>query len=187
LEFLGNAILNFLSATYLYSNYPDAPAGRLSASRANIVNNKSLAKESDRLNMISYLRHNDYLLTGDGPKLRKTKADIYEALLGAIFFDSGLEKCKEFTLPYFRKFENTLFDPKNTLQHLAQVHFSALPVYNILSMAAGLYQECKAEVLISGVSYGTGVGNTNKEATQDAAIKALDIIQKKINIYLSPA
>jgi len=182
LEFLGDAVLELVVTEYLYENY-DNPEGELTNWRAALVNSKMLAEIADNFGLYDYL----YLSRGEAkdtnPKAKNyILANAFEALIGAIYLDSGWQTVKEFLLknllvklPYI--FEHKLYmDAKSHFQELAQEKTGITPNYRVLSetgpdhaknFVIGVYLE---DELVA-----EGKGTSKQEAQMDAAKKALEI------------
>ncbi|MFC1612883.1 ribonuclease III [Patescibacteria group bacterium] len=182
LEFLGDAVLEIVVTEYLYKNYNN-PEGELTNWRASLVNSKMLAKTAGKIKLEEFL----FLSRGESKdnniKARQyILADSFEALIGSIYLDSGLEVAKKFivkkiliNLPNILK--NKLYlDPKSRFQELAQDRKGITPSYKVLStkgpdhnkkFEVGLYLE--KELICSGI------GTSKQEAQVQAAEKALEL------------
>ncbi|SHH01672.1 RNAse III [Thermosyntropha lipolytica DSM 11003] len=179
LEFLGDAVLNFIVAEYLYNNYPDKPEGDLTRIRAKVVCEKSLVKVAQKINL------GDYLLLGKGEEKsggRKRKsilADAVEAVIGAIYLDQGYEKARDFILLHLKDYiaesaQGDYCDYKSRLQEMVQAKSSENVSYSIIKETGPAH--CKnfvAGVFFQGKLIATGEGKSKKEAEQNAAEKVL--------------
>jgi ribonuclease-3 len=187
LEFLGDAVLDFVVAEYLYIFYPEKAEGELTQIRAKVVCEKALSEMALNINL------GKYILLGKGEELsggRKRKsilADTVEALIGAIYLDSGLEAARSFILKYLKGYiENAAAgayqDYKSKLQEMVQAKKKENVTYKILDETGPAH----ARVFFSGVFYrnnllASGAGNSKKESEQNAAEKVLKdeaLIQK---------
>ncbi|KAB8121710.1 ribonuclease III ['Cynodon dactylon' phytoplasma] len=180
LEFLGDAVINFLMASYLYKKNKDNE-GVMTKKRAQAVCVESLliyAKE---------IKLKDYILLGKGEKKRyihnySIVADAFEALFGAIYLDLGYQEAEKtfyyVVLPCLKKTLN-IIDFKTKLQELVQTEKKNI-YYKIIS-EKGLSHEKKfiAEVYLENQCLGRGSGKTKKAAEQKAAQKALKKISPK--------
>lgn len=183
LEFLGDAVLNFLSASWLYAHFPDRSEGELTYLRAALVQTKTLAVFARQLDLGHYIkisRGEDTPTARNRPALL---ADVFEALLGAIFLDQGLDAVREFVTPLLEQHiaavlsGNVEVDYRTRLQELAQHRFNHTPTYRTVDMAGPDHQrEFTLEVLINDVSYGVGVGPSKQIAAQAAARAALSCL-----------
>jgi ribonuclease-3 len=184
LEFLGDAVLQLLSSEYLFNNYPTSPEGDLTNYRASIVCTSSLAEESKRLG------YGEFLLLSHGEEQTggRTReyilANTFEAVLGALFMEKGIDFCREFvTNELLHKVEgiieqNKYKDAKSNFQEMAQEKFGATPSYEVIE-AWGLDHEktFKVGVFINKEKFGEGEGKSKQKAEQAAAVNALDKIK----------
>jgi len=177
LEYLGDAVLELIMSEYLYNN-TSYPEGEMTKIRANYVCEEALYNYSLKLGL------NDFLLLGvgeeeNGGRYRKAiVADIFEAFIGAIFLDKGLEKAKEFiyknVVPIIEENKISFFnDYKSTLQEFVQTDKKSLE-YEIIDEKGPAHNKIFTSVVkIDGMIYGTGVAHSKKEAEQAAAADAL--------------
>ena len=180
LEFLGDAVLELASSTYLYTHFPNLPEGELTKTRASIVCSATLAKLAARLGL------GEYLLLGHGEEIsggreRTTNLeDSFEAVLGAIYLDQGWEVARDYALrqlaPEFdqvRHGEN-LQDYKTLLQELVQKTPGSTIAYELLEATGPDHaKHYRYAVVIDGKTCGEGEGSSKKEAEQQAAQRAL--------------
>ncbi|MBI4368169.1 MAG: ribonuclease III [Candidatus Omnitrophica bacterium] len=182
LEFLGDAILNLFIASELYRRFPKANEGLLSRMRSILVSKKLLAKIARSIELGVKLRLGKYQKNITASAREKILADVFEALLAALYFDRGRKTVEQFLLkrfvPYFDQKKLFLIDPnpKSSLQEFTQGRFGSLPVYQVQP-----YKNRKlfmAWVKIKGVRKAKGIGSTKQEAESQAAAAAL----KKLKI-----
>ncbi|WP_019542821.1 ribonuclease III [Selenomonas bovis] len=180
LEFLGDAVLELASSTYLYTHFPRLPEGELTKTRASIVCSAALAKIAARLGL------GEYLLLGHGEEMSGGRArttnleDAFEAVLGAIYLDQGWETARDYALrqlaPEFdqvRHGEN-LQDYKTLLQELVQKTPGSTIAYELLEATGPDHaKHYRYAVVINGKTCGEGEGSSKKEAEQQAARMAL--------------
>ena len=181
LEFLGDAILEFVTSKYLYENYKKLKEGEMTKVRATVVCEESLYKIA--------LKHNfsDFLIIGKSEKACKgnTKpailADSVEAVIAAIFLDSDLENAKKFIIENIKEAIETASqnvgkkDYKTVLQEKLQEHGSVHIEYNIIKEDGPDHSKVfTAEVKCNGKSLATGSGSTKKQAEMEAAHKVLE-------------
>ena len=180
LEFLGDAVLELASSTYLYTHFPTLPEGELTKTRASIVCSAALAKIAARLGL------GEYLLLGHGEEMSGGRArttnleDAFEAVLGAIYLDQGWETARDYALrqlaPEFdqvRHGEN-LQDYKTLLQELVQKTPGSTIAYELLEATGPDHaKHYRYAVVIDGKTCGEGEGSSKKEAEQQAARMAL--------------
>lgn len=178
LEFLGDAILGFLSADLVFSRAPEANEGRLTAVRAELIRTSTLARCALRLGLDAHLR------VGRG-HTRATMgeriwASTFEAMTGAIYRDGGLEAANAFVAPLLAdELERALAgddlkDAKSVLQDLAQTQLGITPVYRTVEVEGPAHApRFVVEVLIGTHVAGTGAGSNKRQAEQLAARNAL--------------
>ncbi len=137
LEFLGDAILQFLSSEFLFTTYPAFGEGDLTNLRSKIVNTEALAGESKKLNIP------DYLLISRGERQTayvssSILANTFEAILGAIYLDKGLEECRKFLNARLFYLADEILqaghlkDAKSLYQELSQENHSVTPTYRVI-------------------------------------------------------
>lgn len=179
LEFLGDAILDFIVAEYLYLNYPDKAEGDLTQIRARVVCEKALAEVARQINL------GQYILLGRGEEMsggRQRKsilADTIEAIIGAIYLDQGIEAARSFILKHLEAtikatVEGDYQDYKSRLQEIVQARSRDNVYYQITDETGPAH----AKVFVAGVFYNnellaSGQGKSKKEAEQNAAEKVL--------------
>jgi ribonuclease-3 len=188
LEFLGDSILNCGVARMLYDAHPEADEGALSRLRATLVSGETLAQIAGELGLGEHLRLGPGELKTGGFRRASILADALEAILGAIFLDSGFDAAAaavaRIMAPRMSDLPaaEALKDPKTRLQETLQAHGLALPVY-ILTAAAGdphtqsFTVTCEVPVL--GVS-AVGEGGSRRRAEQLAAAKLLELLPPQI-------
>lgn len=185
LEFLGDAILNFVITAYLFQTYSTAREGELSRLRANLVRGDTLAILAQEFDLGVYLRLGAGELKSGGSKRTSILADAMEAVVGAIFLDGGLAACEPCILNWFATRLNnfaevpSLKDAKTRLQEYLQAKRLPLPRYTILSIDGVAHQQIfSIECHIEGLSHtAIGIGSSRRRAEQDAAQKILDILE----------
>lgn len=179
LEFLGDSVLGLVTAEYLYCHLPETPEGVLSDLRSRLVEASSCVVYVQKLGIT------EYLLLGRGEKMNTGKgresilADLFEALMGAIYLDGGYEAAKMFFFRHFQKeTEKILGNPthnwKAELQDFAQKKFQKTPVYEVIEESGPSHQKnFRIAVFINEQKVGEGSGGSKKEAQQQAAADAL--------------
>lgn len=179
LEFLGDSILGLLISEYLYLNLPNTPEGDLSYLRSRLVEASSCVTYVQKLNIESFL------LLGKGERLNSGRgretilADFFEALIGAIYLDSGLEAVKSFLFLNFSDeisaiLKTPLCNWKALLQDYCQKQYQQAPTYKVLEeFGPDHSKKFKISVQINNKELGIGSGNSKKEAQQSAAQNAI--------------
>lgn len=186
LEFLGDAVLGLIVSEYIYKKYPNYMEGDLAKIRAKVVSAPILAKLSKHLDI------GKYLLLGKGEEATggRTRysilSDTYEAIIGAIYLDSGLESARFFIL---RQFEEEIEkissnvrvqDYKTDFQEYIQKKFKILPHYKVINRQGPDHNRIfEIAVLVKGERWGLGKGRSKKEAEQKAAFSALQQVEEK--------
>lgn len=179
LEFLGDAVLELASSTYLFKNFVQMPEGEMTKARASIVCETSLAKLSTKLNVGKYLLlGKGERLTG-GEKRPSILADAFESIIGAIYLDQGWQTAYDYVIDKLQEefiaVENgyNLKDYKTILQEVVQgkgLHAE----YKLISEEGPDHAKIfEFAVNIGGKQRGLGKGTTKKEAEQHAAYEAL--------------
>ena len=180
LEFLGDAVLELASSTYLYEHFPEMPEGELTKTRASIVCSTTLAKLATGLHL------GDYLLLGRGEEMgggrtRQTNLeDVFEAVIGAVYLDQGWEAAQAYVVRQLRgEFENAehgaiLKDYKTILQEIVQENGTQPVEYNLIKEEGPDHNKCfTVEVIVNSKVMGQGFGHTKKAAEQAAAYQAI--------------
>jgi ribonuclease III len=186
LEFLGDAVLNFLTADWLYARFPERSEGELTNLRAALVKTSTLAGFARSLDLGSHVR----ISRGeDTPAARNRPpllADLFEALLGAIYLDQGLDGARAFVLPYLEQQLEAIergtaeIDYRTRLQELAQQRFNLTPRYQVVAVSGRDHErEFTQEVLVGQQSYGVGSGPSKQAAAQQAARAALERLREE--------
>ena len=177
LEFLGDAVLDLVVADYLYSNQKEKE-GEMTKIRASYVCENALFEYSMNLGL------NEYIKVGhgeekEGGKFKKAiVADIFEALIGAIYLDLGYATARKTVLqiivPYIEDPDITFFsDYKSALQEYVQTVQKSL-TYNLIKEEGPAHERVfTVEVEVDNIIYGIGIGQSKKEAEQEAAKEAL--------------
>jgi len=182
LEFLGDALLGFVVAELLYAAEPDAHEGRLTRLRAHLVRRETLAAIARELQLGEVLRLGPGELKSGGRGRDSILADALEALIGAIYLDSGMSACRGVLEALYRDRlaraarEVGLKDPKTRLQEALQGQGSALPQYTVVNLGGAAHdQSFTVECQVDGIPRPvTGFGTSRRKAEQDAASRALE-------------
>ncbi|MCH9643475.1 MAG: ribonuclease III [Gammaproteobacteria bacterium] len=186
LEFLGDAVVNFLIADTLYQRYPDLREGNLSRLRAGLVSGERMAELARSLQLGRYL----YLGVGEqkngGCERESILADSAEALIGAIYLDSDMDACREIVLGWFTKYFENLSnlkpykDPKSSLQEWLQGRQLPLPQYISRATGEAHQQMFHVTCRVQGLSHETtGESSSRRKAEQIAAEAYLEIVENK--------
>ena len=181
LEFLGDSVLSAVVAHQLFESYPDEDEGRLSKRKALLVSRPSLARWAGELELGTFL----FLGAGEdqsGGRLRPSiVSNALEALIGAIYLDGGYGASAAFVNRWFIGQHERVVetDYKSRLQEILQKRFKAPPVYDMLRATGPDHDKTfSVTVRLGRQVFGTGQGKTKKEAEQDAALDALEKLQR---------
>jgi ribonuclease-3 len=179
LEFLGDAVLEFVVSKELFKKYPDKEEGYLTALRANLVNTVSLAEVAKRLDLGSMLHLSKGEEDSGGRTNPSLLADTVEAIIGAIFIDRGIEDSEKFInenllVETEKRAAEPLKDPKSLLQERVQSESLPTPRYQVASETGPDHdKKFVVEVMVSGDVWGKGEGKSKSTAEQEAAKDAL--------------
>ena len=176
LEFLGDAVLNFVVTEKVYKEFPELPEGELTEIRASLVCRDTLAELACSLEL------GDWLLLGRGEELSGGRvkagnlANTMEALIGALYLDQGLVKARRFILkqlkPRLEEIETgkTVPNYKALIQELIQGQKRPTPVYRLVEAVGPDHsKQFTAEILVGGEALGRGMGGSKKVAESQAA------------------
>ena len=180
-EFLGDAVLSIIVSDYLFNNYT-VPEGDLTKLRAALVCERSLDVMANKIGLGDYLRlgHGEEM-TG-GRTRPSIIADAFEALIAAIYLDSGIESAREFVLPFVNEMlehEDSLSfkDYKTILQEIIQQNPEEKLVYKLVGEKGPDHDKrFVVEVLLNSNVIGKGQGRSKKTAEQMAAKEALELM-----------
>ena len=187
LEFLGDSVLGLSVTEYIYFKYDEAPEGELNKIRAAVVSRPTLAEKAAALHLGKYLLLSKGEEAGGGRTRASLLANVFEALIGVIFLDQGLDEAKKFIISQLKdKIEsakrNELFrDYKSILQEMAQKEYKCCPYYEVLKEEGP--DHCKIfeiKAMLNEKVLGIGRGKSKKEAEQEAARQALTDLNKTL-------
>lgn len=184
LEFLGDAVLDLVISHLLIRRYPTKSEGDLSRMRAALVNSSALAEKAIMLKLGPLLRLGKGEERSGGRGKPSILAGAFEALLGAVYEDSGYAACLQLVERYFAAdLDDKRLgqqDYKTRLQEISQMLFHAPPVYRLVSESGPDHDKCfVTEIAVGGKVLGNGRGKTKKQSEQEAAEKALQELQEK--------
>lgn len=177
LEFLGDAVLDFVISDALYKARPDAPEGDLSKLRSSLVKDSSLAGLASDLGLGEYLILGSGEQKTGGHRRESILADAIEALFGAVFLDSGFDAARDIIEQVFADRLNalpdadSLRDPKTRLQEWLQARAMPLPIYELVSVSGKDHKQ-RFEVCCSVAEIAAttrGEATTRRKAEQKAA------------------
>lgn len=180
LEFLGDAVLDFIVAEYLYQNFRDKDEGDLTQIRARVVCEKALVEMANRINIGKYLMLGRGEDMSGGRNRKSILADTVEAVIGAIYLDQGLGCTRDFILQYLEPLiietaSGDYQDYKSRLQEFVQARSKDNVHYKILNESGPAHAKSfVAGVFLREELLAAGQGKSKKEAEQNAAGKALE-------------
>lgn len=178
LEFLGDSVLGFVTAEFLFKTYGKLPEGDLTRIRAALVCEQSLYEVARELELGQYLKLGKGEEAGGGRERQSILADATEAVFAAVYLDGGMEKARELIyrvlLSRAPKAEERR-DYKTTLQEIVQRKSGQVLTYHMVGESGPDHNKTFLfEVRLNDVSIGSGSGHSKKEAEQDAARSALE-------------
>ena len=181
LEFLGDSILGFVVAEYLYRNFPDKPEGELTRIRADLVCERNLAEAAATIELGSYLLLGHGEEQGGGRKRDSIVSDAMESVIAASFMDGGFAAAKEIIdrliLSNIPKGRPRNFDYKTAFQELVQRKKDQQIHYELTGESGPDHdKKFEVEVLLNGKPCGKGSGSSKKRAEQAAAAAAIDAL-----------
>ncbi len=178
LEFLGDAVLDFISGAWLYNRYPEMLEGDLTRMRSALVYTEQLAVFGREIELGRALRLGRGELQGGGRDRSPLICDAFEALVGAIFLNGGIDAARAFVEPFFERAADEILinrrdeDPKSKLPEWAQGQGLGSPRYETTSAVGPDHQKkFEVSVTIGGKVYGKGTG-PNKQTAEKAAARA---------------
>jgi ribonuclease-3 len=181
LEFLGDAVLQLVLTRELYDRFPEVDEGPLTQARAQMVNRRTLASQGRRLALGEHLRLSRGEAATGGREKASVLADAFEALVGAIYLDGGLEAASDFLGRQFREAFGelevipSLDNPKGELQEWLQAASPGAPQYRVESASGPDHERVfECAVYHGGRELGRGQGRSKKEAESRAASVALE-------------
>ncbi|KYH32483.1 ribonuclease III [Neomoorella mulderi] len=183
LEFLGDAVLGLVIATYLYREYPHLPEGDMTRMRAAIVCEASLAKVARQINLGELLLLGQGEENSGGRRRSSNLADALEAVIGSLYLAGGLKTAQDFILQIFTPAleilkDTGVIDSKSALQEFIQQRGPDNVTYKILEeWGPDHAKHYKAGVFYRNRLLATGEGHSKKEAEQEAARAALALIK----------
>lgn len=178
LEFLGDSIISSIVAEFLYNRYPQYDEGKLSRMKSYLVSRVSLVHWAQRIRIGKYILLSRNEESSGGKKRASLLANVFEALIGALYLDRGFEVTRCFILQFLSKLRRVVdIDYKSKLQEIIQQKLKNTPDYRIVQETGPDHNKVfKIEVLVKKKRLGVGSGKSKKEAEQAAAHSALKTI-----------
>lgn len=180
LEFLGDAVLDFIAAAWLFEQFPSFDEGRLTSIRAALVKVTTLAEFAKMINLPDMIKLGKGELDTGGRNRANILGDAFEALLGALYVDQGIEAVRAFVVPFFEQAtpaivgENLDRDAKSRLQEWSQGTLSVTPRYKLVSTEGPDHAKMfTVGVWLGEILAASGSGTSKQLAEQIAAREAL--------------
>lgn len=180
LEFLGDAVLGFITAEHLFAHFPEKDEGFLTRLRAKLVNGKALADCAQQINLGDLILMSKNMAQEHGRRNRTILADAFEALIGAIYLDQGLEKARVFIHRTMleqvdlTKLAHQYDNYKSLLLEYAQARGWSQPLYKVVTEQGPSHAKVfTVDAILKGEPHGRGEGGSKKLAEQRAAKEAL--------------
>ncbi|MBO5063270.1 MAG: ribonuclease III [Campylobacter sp.] len=187
LEFLGDAVLDLIVGEYLYHKFNTQSEGDLSKLRASLVNEDSLAKIAKELKLGEFLYLSPAEENNGGRDKQSLISDALEALMGAIYLESGLNSVKVIFIDLLEKnfpdinLNSLTKDYKTALQEITQAQIGTAPKYELISSSGPDHKKSfEMAVLLNGKEIARATGNSKKAAEQACALKALEMLKNII-------
>ena len=186
LEFLGDSVLGLLIADYLFTHHPNLDEGSLSTLRSQLVDAPACASYVQKLDI------EEFLLLGKGEQMNRGKgresilADLFEALVGALYLDQGLEGVRTFFFFHFHQDVTRMVAKphrnwKAELQDYAQKHYQQTPSYVVLDESGPAHKKVfQIAVWVNDKKWGAGEGSSKKEGQTEAAKNAMLNLEKEM-------
>jgi len=186
LEFLGDAVLDLIVGEYLYHKFPNVAEGELSKLRASLVNEKGFEKLAQILNLGEHIYISLAEENNKGREKPSLLSNAFEALMGALYLEAGLQKSKEVCIDLLNQAYpiidmNAVFrDFKTTLQELTQAKFGETPEYKLIrAYGPDHKKEFEMAVVVQDKEISRATGKSKKEAQQASAKIALETLKKR--------
>jgi len=183
LEFLGDAVLDFVVGAWVYNHFPEMQEGDLTRLRSALVRTDTLAEFARRLDLGTALRLGRGELASGGRERDNLLCATFEAVIGALYLDSSVPAVEKFIEPLLAKASDKVvshvehYDPKSTLQEWAQFNKLGTPRYTtVASTGPDHARVFTVEVHVNGKAFGKGEGTSKQTAAQMAAHEALETL-----------
>jgi ribonuclease-3 len=180
LEYLGDAVLGLIVNDFLYHRYPHLAEGNMTRIKNSVVSERSLFLAARQMHLGKYLIMGRGEIQTGGMERPSNLADALEAVIAAIYLDSGLDRARDFVLSFLKtgmeggSNEQRVKDPKSALQEIIQKKEGRVPRYEVVSEEGPAHQkEFICRVMLDQVELGRGEGSSRKVAESEAARQAL--------------
>jgi len=186
LEFLGDAVLDLVVGEYLYKKFSRSAEGNLSKIRASLVNETGFDKLARYLNLGEHILLSNAEENNGGRDKSSLLSNAFEAVMGAIYLESGLEVVQKIAIELIEKnhqeisLDSLFSDYKTLLQELTQSRFGVTPEYKVIASRGPDHQkEFEISVSVQEKEYATAIGKSKKIAQQEAAKLAIQILKEE--------
>ncbi len=180
LEFLGDAVLELTVSCFLIEKYKDFAEGQLSSIRSYIVSEKFLSKKAKELDIDKYIFISSGVIKVSKTVNNSILADVFEAIIGAMYLDSNFDKTKEIVLKLISSDidlsakEKIIVDAKGEIQKYTQIRYGTLPQYTVIKEEGPDHNKVyTVKLIINNELSFIGVASTKKNAEKEAALEAL--------------
>jgi ribonuclease-3 len=185
LEFLGDAVLDFIVAAWLYNHFPEMTEGDLTLVRTALVRTEQLAEFARKIKLGNAMRLGQGEIASGGRTRQALLCGGFEALIGSYFLDRGIAAVEDFIKPFLESAVHEVLvdghprDPKSLLQEWTQARGLDPPVYETVNETGPDHEKIfEVRVSIEGKTSGSGTGNSKREASKMAAKAALKQISQ---------
>jgi ribonuclease-3 len=183
LEFLGDAVLDFLVGAWLYNRFPEMAEGQLTRLRSALVRTEQLAAFSSQINLGAAMRLGRGEADSGGRQRQALLCATFEAFVGALYLDQGIDSVQKYIEPFLESVADQILasgntqDPKSRLQEWVQSRGNEAPIYRTISANGPDHAKIfEVEVLIDGNKYGHGIGRSKQAAAKAAAREAMSAL-----------
>jgi ribonuclease III len=183
LEFLGDAVMDFIVGAWLYNRYPEMAEGELTRMRSALVHTERFAEFARDLQLGNAMRLGRGESQGGGRDRDALLCDTFEAIIGALYLDCGIDAVKKFSSPLLESASDDILlhhkneDPKSLFQEWAQSQGYQAPIYVTRNSSGPDHSKIfEVDVVVNGEIYGSGSGHSKQAAAKAAATAALDQI-----------
>ena len=180
LEFLGDAVLDFIVGAWLYNRYPEMAEGDLTRMRSALVYTEQLAEFARKLDMGNAMRLGRGESAAGGRDRSALLCDTFEAVIGALYLDAGINGVLKFISPLLEQASEEILikrkteDPKSMLQEWAQSEGYNAPLYQTRGAVGPDHsKQFEVDAMVNGRIYGSGTGHSKQAAAKSAARDAL--------------
>ena len=188
LEFLGDAILDFVAAEFLYQHFPEMSEGDLTSMRAALVKGETLSRFANELGLPPHLLMSRGEDAAGGRSRVPLLAGAFEAMIGALYLDQGPNMARNFVMRFLLSEADHIHnqrldrDPKSMLQEMSQGQLQVTPLYRLVETRGPDHaKEFTIEVVLKDRVYGRGAGRSKQIAEQEAARIALETLRDEIS------